>query len=93
MVFTDGTKSACTQLEFNGFLHDEVQPTFFEFDLDVFHFKQLLVLFHKNILRLRKDLAKCYMIERVEERYNRQTTDQLRDQSESFQVLRRNELQ
>src|SRR5690606_6117834 len=50
--------------------------------------EHLLVLLDQRVLRLREDLDEGILVERVERHHRRETADQLRDHTESNQVVR-----
>ena len=55
--FADASKSSGTKFELERFFNDKVDRAIFEFQLDIFHVEEFLVLLQESILWFSKDLT------------------------------------
>ena len=68
-------------LRFRASRADRHQSPIGKLQIDLLHFKELLVLLHQGIFRFLEDLNERFLVELIQRGHHRQPTDELRDQA------------
>ena len=84
----DRTQAAGPRLAGDRLLGDAAHRLFGQFEADILHLEEPLVLFDERVLRLHQDVDESILVEVVERCDDRQPADEFRDQSEFEQVFR-----
>ena len=67
---------------------DSTQGSIRKGQFSAVHSQQLFVLAHNAVFRLGQNTDQRFLVQRVQHRHNRQTTDQLRNQAKLDQIVR-----
>ena len=78
-ILDDALEAARTRLALDGFLGHGAQGVFIEFQLDVIHGEQLLILLDGSIFWLRQDAQQSVFIQGLQRADDRQAADDFRD--------------
>ena len=89
----NGPESPGTQFVFNGFFHDIVKCILIEGECDTIHLKQTLILFYDGIPGFGEDISQCLLVQGIQVRKHRDSSDDLGYEPECFQILGRHILQ
>ena len=87
-VLDDALEGAGAGLALDGFFRDGAQGVFGEFELDVIHGEEFLVLFDRCVLRLGQDAQQGVFVEGLERADDRQAADDFRDDAVLHEVFR-----
>ena len=87
-ILDDAFEGAGTSLAFDGFLGDSTQGIFLEFELDVVHRQQFLILLDGSVFGLGQDAQQRVFVEGFEGADDRQAADDFRDDAVLHEVFR-----
>ena len=89
----DGAKSSGSCISLDGLAGNGVDGAIVEFQFDMIHGKELLVLLDECVLWFREDPDERIFIQRMQSHDDRQTTDEFRDEAEFQKIFRLDLLQ
>ncbi len=87
-MFHDGPEASSTRFAPKRFLRDRLKRGLRKAELHAIELKELGVLLHQGILRLREDIHEGVLVKLVKRRNDRQAANELRNKPALEQVLR-----